>query len=109
VPRELASCLYRVTQESLQNVAKHATAKHVWFALTSQNNALTLSVTDDGVGFNLEAVNGRGGLGLVSMGERARLVHAKLSIETQPGHGTRIALEVPLPAANDENSAYTTG
>jgi PAS domain S-box-containing protein len=109
VPRELASCLYRVTQESLQNVTKHASAKHVRFDLTSRNNALTLSIADDGVGFNFEAVKGRGGMGLVSMEERARLVHAKLSIETQPGHGTRIALEVSLPAANDENSAYTTG
>ena len=109
VPRELASCLYRVAQESLQNVAKHASAKHVWFALTSRNKILTLSIADDGVGFNLEAVKGRGGLGLVGMEERARLVNAKLSIRTQPGHGTRIALEVSLPPPTDEESADSTG
>jgi two-component system, chemotaxis family, CheB/CheR fusion protein len=109
VPRELASCLYRVAQESLQNVSKHASARHVWFALTSRNNTLTLSIADDGVGFNLEAVKGRGGLGLVSMEERARLVRAKLSIRSQPGHGTRIALEVPLPPSTDEENADFTG
>ncbi len=109
VPRELASCLYRVAQESLQNVAKHASAKHIWFALTSRNKALTLSIADDGVGFDLEAMRGRGGLGLVSMKERARLVKAKLSIRSQLGHGTRIALEVPLPPSTDEESADSTG
>ena len=108
VPRELASCLYRVAQESLQNVSKHASARHVWFALTSRNNTLTLSIADDGVGFNLEAVKGRGGLGLVGMEERARLVNAKLSIRTQQGHGTRIALEVPLPPPTDEENADFT-
>jgi PAS domain S-box-containing protein len=109
VPRELASCLYRVAQESLQNVAKHAHAKHVWFALTSRNKTLTLSIADDGVGFNLAAVKGLGGLGLVSMEERARLVNAKLSIRSQPGHGTRIALEVQLPPPTDDKGADSTG
>ncbi len=109
VPRELASCLYRVAQESLQNVAKHASAKHVWFALTSRNKTLTLSIADDGIGFNLEAVKGHGGLGLITMEERARLVNAELSIRSKPGHGTRIAIEVPLPPPTDEESADSTG
>jgi two-component system NarL family sensor kinase len=108
MPRELASCLYRVAQESLRNVAKHASAKNVWFALTSRDKTLTLSIADDGVGFNLEAAKGRGGLGLVSMEERARLVNAKLSIKSRPGHGTQIALRVPLPAPTDEESADST-
>jgi two-component system CheB/CheR fusion protein len=109
VPRELASCLYRVAQESLQNVARHASAKHVSFAVTARNKAVTLTIADDGVGFNLDAVKGRGGLGLVSMEERAQLVNAKLSIRTEPGHGTRIALEVLLPTTTDEASADSTG
>jgi two-component system CheB/CheR fusion protein len=98
VPREVASCLYRVAQESLHNIAKHASAKHVSVALTSQKRAVVLSIADDGVGFDLEAVKGRGGLGFIGMEERARLVNGKLSIVAQPGHGTRIALEVALPA-----------
>ena len=58
---------------------------------------MVLSIADDGAGFDLEAVKGRGGLGLIGMEERARLVDGKLSIAAQPGHGTRIAIEVPLP------------
>jgi PAS domain S-box-containing protein len=100
VPREVASCLYRVAQESLENIAKHSGAKHVSVALTSQKGTVVLSIADDGAGFDLEAVKGRGGLGLIGMEERARLVNGKLSIAAQPGHGTRIAIEVPLPASS---------
>lgn len=97
MPREVASCLYRVARECLQNIAQHANAKHVSIALVSQKGALGLTVTDDGVGFNPEAVKGHGGLGLIGMQERARLVNGKLSITARPGYGTRIALDVPLP------------
>jgi PAS domain S-box-containing protein len=100
VPREVASCLYRVAQESLQNIAKHANAKQVSVALTSEKGSVALSIADDGAGFDQEAVKGRGGLGLIGMEERARLVNGKLSIAARPGHGTRIALEVPLPASS---------
>ena len=100
VPREVASCLYRVAQESLQNIAKHASAKHVSVALTLQKGTEVLTIADDGTGFDQEAVKGRGGLGLIGMEERARLVNGNLSIAAQPGHGTRIALQVPLPAGS---------
>ena len=97
VPREVASCLYRVTQESLQNIAKHAGAKHVSVALTWLKGTAVLTVSDDGAGFDSKAAKGRGGIGLIGMEERARLVQGKLSITTRPSRGTRIALEVPLP------------
>ena len=57
---------------------------------------MVLTIADDGVGFDPEAVKGRGGLGLIGMEERARLVNGKLSIAAQPGHGTRIALRCSL-------------
>ena len=97
VPREIASCLYRVTQESLENIAKHSGAKRVSVALTLRKGTVLLSVADDGAGFDLEAIKGRGGLGFIGMEERTRLIHGKLSIAAKPGHGTRIALEVLLP------------
>jgi signal transduction histidine kinase len=100
IPREIVSCLYRVAQESLHNIAKYSNAKHVSIALFLQKGNLLLSIEDDGVGFDAEAVKGRGGLGLVSMEERARLVHGTLSIETQPAHGARISLTVPLRDGN---------
>ena len=97
MPREIISCIYRITQESLQNVAKHANAKHVSVALSLPKGGVFLSVEDDGVGFDVEAVKDSGGLGLVGMEERARLVDGALSIEAQPGHGARISLIIPLP------------
>lgn len=97
LPREIASCLYRIAQESLQNVSKHANAKHVSVSLVLKEGSVVLTITDDGVGFDLAGVKGRGGLGLIGMEERARLVNGKLSVTARPGHGTRIALEVPLP------------
>jgi len=97
LPREVASCLYRVAQEGLQNIAKHSSAKHVSVALGFEKGAVVLTIADDGAGFDLKAARGRGGLGLIGMEERLRLVKGKLTITTQPGHGTQIAVEVPLP------------
>jgi signal transduction histidine kinase len=97
--REAASCIYRVAQEGLQNIVKHADAKHVSVALTYKKGVVALTIADDGVGFTQPAVASRGGLGLIGMEERARLVNGKLSITARPGHGTRIALSIPLPDA----------
>ena len=97
LPREIVSCVYRIAQECLQNIAKHSNAKHVSVALSLRKGGMFLSVEDDGIGFDVEAVKERGGLGLVSMEERARLVNGALSIEAQPGHGARISLIIPLP------------
>ncbi len=98
LPREVASCVYRIAQESLQNAAKHANATHVSVALAVQGESIVLTIEDDGVGFDLEAVKGRGGLGLIGMEERARLAKGKLTVAARPGHGARIALEILLPS-----------
>ena len=103
LPREIASCLYRVARESLHNIAQHSGAHHVSVALALRNGAAVLTIEDDGVGFDPEAVRGRGGLGLIVMEERVRLVSGKLSIDALPGDGTRIALEVPLHPGNSSN------
>jgi two-component system CheB/CheR fusion protein len=96
IPREAASCLYRVAQESLQNIARHSHAKTASVSLSVKKNGLALSITDDGSGFDLEEAKGRGGLGLIGMEERTRLVEGKLSIAARKGHGARILAEVPL-------------
>ena len=100
IPREIASALYRVAQESLQNIAKHSGATHASVALSLHAGRALLSIEDDGVGFDVGAIKGRGGLGLVGMEERARLIRGTLSIEAHPGHGARISLAVPLRAGN---------
>jgi two-component system CheB/CheR fusion protein len=96
IPQQVASGLYRIAQESLQNVAKHAKAKHLSVAVAARERTLVLSLADDGVGFAPQAVKGKGGLGLVSIGERARIMGATLSIESRPGDGTRISIQVPI-------------
>ena len=87
--------MYRVAQEALNNVAKHAGAKHV-SVLLSGHRDLRLSIRDDGIGFDPIAVRGAGGLGLVSMEERARIAGATLKVEARPGQGTRVNLAIPL-------------
>jgi two-component system CheB/CheR fusion protein len=96
ISQQVASGLYRIAQESLQNVAKHAKARHLSVALEVHDGALVLSLTDDGVGFVPQAVKGKGGLGLVGIGERARIIGGALSIGSKPGNGTRISVRVPL-------------
>ena len=97
IPQKIASGLYRIAQEGLQNVAKHAKAKRLAVILAPQDHSLVLSLQDDGIGFAPEAVKGKGGLGLVGIGERARIMGGTLSIESKPGDGTRISVSVAFP------------
>jgi signal transduction histidine kinase len=96
ISQHVASGLYRITQEGLQNVAKHAKAKHLFVRLGVRDDSLVLSLEDDGIGFAPQAVKGQGGLGLVSIGERSRIMGGTLSIESKPGDGARISVKVPL-------------
>ncbi len=96
VPRAVGSCIYRVARESLQNIAQHARARNVSVALKGEKEGVVLTIIDDGVGFEPEAVKGRGGLGLIGMEERARLVKGRLTIVSRPGKGVRVELRVPL-------------
>jgi len=97
VPQEIATCLYRVAQESLNNVARHAEASRVDVELTRSRSGLTVTITDDGVGFAPEpSRNGRQGLGLLSMKERVALVQGALKIDSAVGKGTRVQVVVPV-------------
>jgi two-component system sensor histidine kinase UhpB len=84
---------YRFAQEALSNVAQHAGATHVEVEMSVNGHALELSVRDDGQGFDPEAVEG-GGIGLMGMAERARLVGARLDVDSRPGGGTALTLQV---------------
>jgi signal transduction histidine kinase len=93
LPEGLSICLYRVAQEALQNVARHAQAKTVRIELKQNPGSLVLSVQDDGIGFNVESL---GGLGLVGMKERLRQVGGVLHVTSQSGKGTTVVAEVPI-------------
>lgn len=97
IPQPVATCLYRIAQEGLNNVAKHAGATGFEVELKRDEQVAILSIIDDGVGFDpLERKTDRGTLGLVSMKERAYLVHGGLEVESQPGRGTSVRARVPL-------------
>lgn len=89
-----ALALYRVAQEALRNVRKHAKAAHALVRVTSNDTGLTLDVTDDGAGFLLERGGEGNGLGLLSMRERMRLVGGDLSVVSIPGHGTTVRASI---------------
>jgi PAS domain S-box-containing protein len=101
IPEGVAVCLYRIAQEALRNVVKHAHTDRARVELKGSASRLGLTVADCGVGFDLAARNEEG-LGLVSMRERLALVRGRLIIDSQSGGGTRIAVCVPLPIAEDE-------
>ena len=96
IPREAAACFYRVTKEALQNIAKHAKAKHAAVDLSAEQGVLILKIADDGVGFDLKAAKGRGGLGLIGMEERVRHVKGEISIAPNPHRGSRILVRIPV-------------
>ncbi len=97
VPTEVALCLYRVAQEALHNVATHSGAQRATLSLALARNRIRLSVIDSGKGFDRSASTGvKKGLGILSMEERVRLVGGSLTLDSKPGEGTRVVVEVPL-------------
>jgi PAS domain S-box-containing protein len=96
VPDDVSLCLYRVAQESLRNIAKHAKARSVRVQLLGKNAGIALHIKDSGDGFDLNVVKGRRGLGVVSMEERVRLVNGKPTIQSEPGKGTLVIAFAPL-------------
>ncbi len=91
----LETTLYRLVQEALTNVLKHADARHVSISLVRKDGSVSAVVEDDGRGFSPETPR-REALGLVGMRERVGLVGGRISIESAPGAGTTLAVEVPV-------------
>jgi PAS domain S-box-containing protein len=101
LPNEIALCLYRIAQECLNNVIKHSGARQAAVELKGANNFIKLRVVDDGNGFEANSSQGKGGLGLVGMRERLRLVHGEIVIDSRPS-GTAVEVCVPLSAPAPE-------
>jgi len=92
----LATAAYRIAQESLTNVARHAAAKHVTVSLQRKNGHLVLSVADDGKGFAVDSLAETEGVGVAGMRERALLVGGRVQIYAEPNKGTRVTFSVPF-------------
>jgi PAS domain S-box-containing protein len=93
--KDEALCLFRVAQEALNNVARHAGTDSAKVALRQSEGGFLLSVTDGGIGFDLDGLSKGQHLGLIGMRERVRLANGTLDIESVPGRGTTIAAWVP--------------
>jgi signal transduction histidine kinase len=96
IGKDAALCLFRVAQEALSNVARHAAAGAASIALRRVDGGLLLAVRDDGAGFDPHRPEARGRLGLASMRERVRLANGTFEIESAPGQGTAIVAWVPV-------------
>lgn len=99
LPSAAETALYRVMQEALRNVVKHAEAKNVWIHAWEEEGELCCSVKDDGNGFDARVTRGgerRHGLGLIAMRERVSAVGGTLQIEATPGRGTELMIRIPL-------------
>jgi signal transduction histidine kinase len=103
LPPEVEITLFRIVQESIINIERHANAENVFVALSDKKSFIEISIEDDGDGFDVHEVmkhpleNGRG-LGIIGMKERASLLDGKFHIYSRPGEGTRVCVKIPLTA-----------
>jgi signal transduction histidine kinase len=96
LPAKLETTIFRVTQEALTNVVKHADADSVRITFARRERSVVLAVEDDGRGFS-RAQSPGDGFGLVGMRERVASVNGAVEIESRPGAGTRLTVEIPVP------------
>ncbi len=94
--KELSTAVFRIFQEILTNIARHAKASSVSVHLSISEGRLTLKVTDDGVGISDAAIRGRESLGLLGMQERAQLFGGEVDIQGTPGRGTSVSVSIPI-------------
>ncbi len=101
ITSDVSLSIYRIIQEGLSNIVKHANTKNAYVFLESNDSSILLTVRDTGTGFDPTEVRHKAALGLGSMRERVRLVNGELAITSKPGKGTSIEVEIPL-TKNDE-------
>jgi len=94
LPPDLTLCLFRIVQEALHNALKHSQARHMSVDLRGVPEGLALTIGDDGVGFDVDAVWGSG-LGLISVRERVEAIGGTFEVHSRPGAGTRLKVTVP--------------
>ena len=100
LPSDVALCIFRVVQEALRNIARHARASVAIVSLAFKDGGLLLAIRDDGVGFDVDATQSRHSLGRAGMGERVRLLGGTFGIKSAFGQGTTVSAWVPLKVAS---------
>ncbi len=94
--KDVSLCLYRILQEGIRNITKHAGATEINIYLTCQKNEICLAIEDNGQGFDLNEMDKKPGLGLASMDERIRFIGGNINIGSKPGAGTHILVKAPV-------------
>jgi len=112
LPPQIETAFYRIVQEALNNISKHAEASQVEISLEQRDSTIYASIIDNGRGFDLDKVlhpesPGRG-FGIIGMQERVSLLGGKIDIQSSPGCGTRIHIKVPYPKGADEGEKNTS-
>ncbi len=106
LPPELETVLYRITQEAVNNIARHSGATHARLRMRFARRGIDLQVRDDGQGFDLPALEAKPGemrgLGLMGMQERVALLDGQLKVQSAPGKGTEIDVYIPVPEVQDD-------
>src|SRR5262249_28288174 len=100
VDRDRATAVFRIFQESLTNIARHAKATEVQISVKRANGNLVLRLQDNGKGIQPEDVHGSRSLGILGMQERVRLLNGELSIDGSNGQGTVVSVDIPLQGRN---------
>lgn len=98
---EAATNVYRVVQEALTNLIRHSGARQAAITVERDVHTVRLRIVDDGVGFDTGRAAGRQGLGLTSMTERVRMLGGQLKIQSTPGQGTQLVVELPIPEPDE--------
>ena len=107
--KKIKTYIYRLTQEALNNIVKHAEASEVWVNLTRNTDMLALVIRDDGKGFSPETIGKEGGNGIHNMRERASLLQGQIEIRSSQFKGTTITLNVPIIITYVKNQDFPRG
>ncbi|MEO8795830.1 MAG: ATP-binding protein, partial [Daejeonella sp.] len=108
--KSINTTLFRIFQESLTNITRHANATNVWAQLKKENNSIKFSIADDGKGMDLSEIKTKHTLGLIGMEERINSVNGGFSIDSSIGKGTVITVSVPIKADSlniEPNDTYS--
>jgi PAS domain S-box-containing protein len=108
LPKDVSLCFFRIAQEAIHNSIKYSGVRQCTVELSRIEGGIGLVVSDAGAGFDVQAAKKKGGLGLISMQERTRLVHGSFSVESNPLQGTKVVVSVPV-LAKGPNTAPEAG
>ena len=96
LPENVATCIFRVFQESLTNITRYANAKNVISLISLSDTQISVTISDDGIGFNVNNILNKGSFGILGMQERVNALNGKLIVESKINKGTRITMKIPL-------------